>query len=198
MKKRITAIIISAVTSVMMAQSAMAATPEATAKAQQIVATIITPGMTDVQKVQACNEYIRQNVNYDDTQQYFTADAALIYGTATCQGYSEAFKLLMDLSGVPCEVVANYELNHAWNRVIIAGVPYDVDTTWNDSTYTNDFTLLTVDQMANKQAQMAANGFMYEDDSPTTEADFEAFCNNLKSAKVYKHVTKDVIKEMFK
>ena len=52
--KAITAtILIAAITTV----PVFAATPAAAEKADQIVSEIIRPGMTDAQKVQACNDY---------------------------------------------------------------------------------------------------------------------------------------------
>ena len=43
-----------------------------------------------------------------------------------------AYQLLMDMAGVPCEVVTND--THAWNVVQIDGEWYHVDTTWDDPT----------------------------------------------------------------
>ena len=180
MKKRIKAIIISAVTSVMMAQSAMAATPEATAKAQQIVATIITPGMTDVQKVQACNDYLKNTTtyfinpapngfSYAELNPEDRADGPLLLGRGACMGYSDAFKLLMDTCGIPCTIQSSDAGNHVWNQVSVGGQLLDVDVTWNDGTVSNEYALITPQQMAAKHGFTANKAGTLEDVTFTHE-----------------------------
>jgi hypothetical protein len=66
-----------------------------------------------------------------------TPYGALVLRTAVCAGYSSAFKMFMDMLGVPCEIIsgtANGEYGgaHAWNRVELGGEFYLVDATWDD------------------------------------------------------------------
>lgn len=52
---------------------------------------------------------------------------------AVCEGYAEAYQLLMDIAGVDCRYVAGKAGEpHAWNLVQIDGAYYHVDTTWDD------------------------------------------------------------------
>lgn len=114
----------------------------AKAKAAAVIATVITPGMTTTEKVRAIHDYMIVTTVYDE-QAYttgksviggstYTADGPILYGTGVCQGYSEAFKLYMDLLGIPCTILSDDALNHAWNQVTVDGVSYEIDVTWDD------------------------------------------------------------------
>lgn len=54
-----------------------------------------------------------------------------------CDGYSEAFQLLMNMAGIPCVHVCaypeDYGEGHQWNKVQLDGVWYNVDLTWADT-----------------------------------------------------------------
>lgn len=88
------------------------------------------------------------NLDYEGDWWLNTA-ACLITGDGVCQGYSEAFKLIANRMGFPCEVVSGFatgvstdtasipaisesNTNHAWNIVRVNGQWYHVDATWND------------------------------------------------------------------
>ena len=60
---------------------------------------------------------------------------------AVCNGYCMAYYYLLRELGIPCEVVNSNEMMHAWNIVYIDGVPYYVDCTWDDPTYTFEGTV---------------------------------------------------------
>ena len=67
-----------------------------------------------------------------------SAYGALITKKCVCQGIAEAFKRLMDQSGVYCEVVCGqiigHEDYHAWNVVKASnGDCFHIDTTWDIS-----------------------------------------------------------------
>ena len=165
MKKTIVALLTTLSISALTVVPAMAATPEATAKAQQVVATIITPQMTDVQKVQACNDYLKNTTaytygapnaaawSYTDLLPVERADGPLLLGQGSCQGYADAFKLMMTACGIPCTVTMSN--NHTWNQVSVGGQLLEVDTCWNDTGSTNAYTLLTPQQMAAKHGFVA-------------------------------------------
>ncbi len=57
-------------------------------------------------------------------------------GKAKCVGYSETFKLLCDIAGIPCRIVDGYgnSIPHEWNMVQLEdGQWYEVDCTFDDS-----------------------------------------------------------------
>lgn len=114
---------------------------QATEKANVILATIIKPGMSEMDKELAINDYIVANTNYDvvafDNNNIpsddYTAYGILIKHIGVCEGYADAFKLLCDIEVIPCQVVDDPILNHAWNIVQLDdGNYYQVDCTWDD------------------------------------------------------------------
>lgn len=63
-----------------------------------------------------------------------TAYAALIQGTATCQGYCTALYRLLREEGIPCRIVtgrAGEEDLHAWVIAELDGLWYLLDPTWD-------------------------------------------------------------------
>lgn len=65
----------------------------------------------------------------------------LINKKAVCEGYAAAFKAFMDELNIPCKLVSGEAtsngdftggINHAWNRVEVDGVWYQIDVTWDD------------------------------------------------------------------
>ena len=117
----------------------------------RIVSQIITPGMTDLEKSFAINDYLIENSEYDwaaleDAERNnfqtvdarfndsFTAYGILINKVGVCAGYAAAYKLLADEAGLDAIVVTGFMegvLPHAWNRVNIDGHWHTVDVTNN-------------------------------------------------------------------
>ena len=118
----------------------MAYTPAsevAKAKAQEVISQIITPGMTNAQKVTAVHDYIVTHTTYDHTgslPNVHTADGPILNGCGQCDGYAAAFKCYMDLLGIPNQLLESDAMGHAWNQVTIGGIPYEVDCTYDDYT----------------------------------------------------------------
>ena len=95
---------------------------------------------SDYEKVKGVYDYICANVTYDydnleDTTYLLkhTAYAALMNGTAVCQGYALLFYRLMLELGVDCRLVAGLGSGeaHGWNIVALNGRYYNVDSTWD-------------------------------------------------------------------
>lgn len=63
-----------------------------------------------------------------------TAEGIFVYKTAVCDGYAGAFKLCMDILGIPCETITGTAggIGHAWNAVMLDDEWYMVDVTWDD------------------------------------------------------------------
>ena len=87
-------------------------------------------------------DIIRDNVEYDygaynNTDPYDWHDQTLlgaIYDeTCVCAGYSQMFTYLCQAAGIEAFAVRKAG-DHRWNRVLIYGTWYEVDTTWYDST----------------------------------------------------------------
>lgn len=110
--------------------------------AKKIVAKITNKNMTAYQKELAIHDYIINTTSYDydnlktDTipASSYTAAGVLINKVAVCQGYSEAFKLLLNLCDIECEIVTgtSNNIDHAWNVVKLDNEWYMVDVTYDD------------------------------------------------------------------
>ena len=106
-----------------------------TQKVQDILSSIILPGMSDYEKVAAIYDYVCSNISYDytspDTYEYkYTTYAALIDHSSVCQGYASSLYRLINEAGISCHIISSqYELNHSWNAVCIDGLYYYMDAT---------------------------------------------------------------------
>lgn len=135
------------------------------AKANAIVASIITTGMSDLDKELAIHNYIVNNTAYDYTnyvngtlpEQSFTDYGVLIAGKAVCEGYAKAMFRLMNLAGVECKVVKGTGDGqaHAWNIVKIDGSYCQLDATWDDPVTTTGQNILSYNYFDLSDAQMA-------------------------------------------
>jgi transglutaminase/protease-like cytokinesis protein 3 len=113
-------------------------------KAKSIIAKIITPGMTDYEKLTAIHDYLAKNSKYD--MRVYTGgmpesskkcEGILLYGNGVCSAYSSAMMLLLGMENIECVFVSGTGTDngvteaHAWNKVKIDGDWYNVDTTWD-------------------------------------------------------------------
>ena len=101
-----------------------------------VISSLKLSGKSDYQKTCAIYDYVCDNVVYDhahvSTPSYrlqFTAYAALINGTAVCQGYANLLYRLLLTAGVDTRIVTSS--NHAWNIVGLGEYYYNVDSTWD-------------------------------------------------------------------
>ena len=125
-------------------------------KANEVVNSIITPGMSDEEKNKAIWDYLETNSSYDydaltiAQENNFKASALsgntdafntygiLVKGVGVCQSYSLVYKLLGSMAGLDVKAVSGTvsgELPHAWNIVKINGVWTWVDATNNGKSF---------------------------------------------------------------
>ncbi len=113
---------------------------ELEAKIDEIIASMDFTGKTTYTKIKMIYDYICDNVVYDydnlNDDSYdlkYTAYAALINGTAVCNGYALAMCRLLDKIGVENEFVGGTGGGggHAWNIVKIGDKWYCLDSTWD-------------------------------------------------------------------
>lgn len=111
----------------------------------------ITNEMSDYEKCVCINNYLCAITEYGYAE---TQDSRLIpygvigldifqYGKGVCNAYADAFQTMTSMVGIPCYVIRSESLNHAWNGVIIDGISYFVDVTWNDSLNCNYYLMST-------------------------------------------------------
>ncbi len=112
-----------------------------------VMPTIVQDGMSDYEKVRAIYDYICTNVTYDNDNlndaSYmlkYTAYAAMMNGTAVCQGYANLFYRMALEAGVDSRLIAGIGNGgpHAWNIVALDGLYYNLDATWDASYAAND------------------------------------------------------------
>ena len=106
---------------------------------------------TPRQKSDTIYEYITDNVVYDYDTLYdddytlkYTTYAALMNGTAVCQGYATLYYRLARECGLETRVVTGKSLgeNHAWNIVKMGDYYYYLDSTWDAGETEYDYYLL--------------------------------------------------------
>lgn len=94
----------------------------------------IDGSMSDEEKAQAAHDYLVRTCSYDlaNGEDQFNAYGALADRKAACQGYADAYKLVLDELGIPCVVVSSPDMDHGWNMVKLGKSWYHVDVTWDD------------------------------------------------------------------
>lgn len=97
--------------------------------------------------------------NYEVTSHSHDCYGCLIEKSAVCDGYSKAYKLILNQLGIQSDIVSGTAINdfvsggHAWNSVTIDGTKYYVDVTWDDplgyvgDSISRDYFLLTYDEI---------------------------------------------------
>ena len=107
-------------------------------KLDSIISSNINDSMTLEQKLKSLHDYIINTTKYDidknntgeSIYHSSTAYGALIEGFATCNGYADAYALMLDRLGVK-----NYRITsdtHIWNAVYINDEWLHIDLTWDD------------------------------------------------------------------
>lgn len=107
---------------------------------------IITPGMTDQDKVRAIHDYLILHADYYEgdlgTRPGWSsaAEGVLMRGSGVCNSYALAFYAMCTAESVECHIVSGWATStmgrgdHAWNRVKLGDTWYYIDCTWDDPT----------------------------------------------------------------
>ena len=117
---------------------------------KKLCRTLFFSKMPEEVKILIAHNYLAQTVEYVDEdhgrlneRSYLqSAYGALIKKECVCQGYAEAFKLLMEHEGIECHVVVGGSLehpsehsNHAWNMITLknGNGSFHIDVTWDSN-----------------------------------------------------------------
>lgn len=103
----------------------------------------------EYEKEKYINDYLCDNVEYTEQGEFVsTAYGALVKGTALCEGYARAFKLLCNKAGIECELIVGEAEGegHMWNRVNIEKKLSYVDVTWNDRSQMRTYTYFNISE----------------------------------------------------
>ena len=92
---------------------------------------------TDYEKEKAVHDYFYEVLSYDSNSSYNqSAYSALVNHQSVCAGYAKAFQLVMTRLGIPTYyVIGDSYGDHAWNLIRIDDTYYNVDVTWDNTTY---------------------------------------------------------------
>lgn len=103
----------------------------------------ITTDMSEFERVKYIHDSINKICIYgeSETGNHDSAFGCLVEGQAVCEGYSKAFLLLCNRAGIDSTIVTGTALSdsgenvsHMWNMVMIDGLWYHIDLTWDDPT----------------------------------------------------------------
>lgn len=108
-------------------------------KVTQVLAELNIEQLNDYEKIYTIYDYVCDRVTYDhanledDTYKLkYTAYAALLDGTAVCQGYANLmYRMLLD-AGVDARFISGDGGGpHGWNIVALEDYYYNIDATWD-------------------------------------------------------------------
>ncbi|OSA97298.1 UNVERIFIED_ORG: hypothetical protein B2H98_08105 [Clostridium botulinum] len=130
----------------------------------KIIGEIINDKMTDIQKIEAVNNYLVDKFDYDYTYVSNNPYTAFKTGKTVCQGYSMTVYKILNKLNIPCEIVVGTSGNtsHSWNKVKINGTWRYLDVTNNDTNRSNKYFLVTKDILLN-------NDYVWTEDFKTEE-----------------------------
>lgn len=89
------------------------------------------------------HDWLVENVVYRDVEYFFdsqyTMPGALLYGECVCEGYSMAYKYILDYLKIHCTIVCGDAFSprdgsrgpHAWNLLVVDGKAYHTDVTFD-------------------------------------------------------------------
>ncbi len=104
-------------------------------KVEAIVSSVIKPGMTEMEKAYALQDYVCNITVYDSTLVKKSAYNALADGKTVCRGYAMLMYKLYEKAGIPVHIVQGTAFGggHAWNMFEVDGNWYYLDATNNDA-----------------------------------------------------------------
>ena len=124
------------------------------AQIDEVLAGIITPEMSEFDKVKAIHDWLLNNVQYDESaysaggapETSYTVEGLLETGLAVCDGYAKTFQLMAERAGLEAIRVTGQAMSpygslesHAWNQVKVDGQWYNMDVTWDDPVVSEDY-----------------------------------------------------------
>lgn len=111
---------------------------------ERIISVLITPNMTDIEKIKTFHDYIinttiydsenadklKANLKIDSNVNSHNAYGLLFNHKALCGGYSDAMAIFLNKIGINNIKVSN--ISHVWNLVLVDGKWLHLDLTWDD------------------------------------------------------------------
>ena len=88
---------------------------------------------SDYQKALWLHDWLLDQLDYDSSLKWSSAESALTRGLGTCQAYESAYSKLLTAAGIENAETRDTYDGHTWNAVKLDGEWYQVDCTWDDS-----------------------------------------------------------------
>ena len=121
-----------------------------------------TPQTPEIEKLRTIYDFVCQNVRYDKVHEKHptatlrsTAYSALIWRSATCQGYCVLLYRMLRTAGLDCRIVTGTagepgnEEYHAWNLVRLGEAWYALDATWDAGKESYQYFMKTEAELTN-------------------------------------------------
>lgn len=90
---------------------------------------------SDYQKALWLHDWLLDQLEYDVSLKWSSAESALTRGLGTCQAYESAYSMLLSAADIENSETRDTYDGHTWNAVKLDGKWYQIDCTWDD---TND------------------------------------------------------------
>ena len=79
------------------------------------------------------HDWLLDQLEYDKTLKWSSAESALTRGFGTCQSYESAYAKLLTAAGIENSETRDTYDGHTWNAMKLDGQWYQTDCTWDDS-----------------------------------------------------------------
>ena len=79
------------------------------------------------------HDWLLDQLEYDNSLKWSSAESALTRGFGTCQAYESAYAKLLSAAGIENAETRDTYDGHTWNAVKLDGEWYQVDCTWDDT-----------------------------------------------------------------
>lgn len=79
------------------------------------------------------HDWLLDQLEYDKTLKWSSAESALTRGLGTCQSYESAYAKLLTAAGIENSETRDKYDGHTWNAMKLDGQWYQTDCTWDDS-----------------------------------------------------------------
>lgn len=88
---------------------------------------------TDYEKALWLHDWLLQQLDYDHSLKWSSAESALTRKLGTCQAYESAYSKLLTAVGITNAETRDTYDGHTWNAMKLDGKWYQVDCTWDDT-----------------------------------------------------------------
>lgn len=88
---------------------------------------------SDYEKALWLHDWLLQQLDYDHSLKWSSAESALTRRLGTCQAYESAYSKLLTAAGITNAETSDTYDGHTWNAMKLDGKWYQVDCTWDDT-----------------------------------------------------------------